>query len=104
VMDQLVKKFMPRFVTLARERLRGAIEAANASRFDRAEVLAHDMHALAGEAGLLGLEDVVTLAREAEQAAKRFGSTSSVHDIATFVDALKALEQGVDTATERIPS
>jgi HPt (histidine-containing phosphotransfer) domain-containing protein len=102
-MDQLTAKFLPRFATLAQERLRRAIESAIDRRRDRAEGVAHDLHALAGEAGLLGLEGVIGVARKAEEAARRFGNTGAEGDAVSFVECLKLLERAVADATGGAP-
>jgi hypothetical protein len=99
-MDDLTAKFLPRFVALTRDRLRRAMEAAIDKRGDRAEAAAHDLHALAGEAGLLGLEGgVIGLARAAEEAARRFVGTGAEGDAVAFADSLKRLERAVNEAT-----
>jgi hypothetical protein len=98
-MDDLTAKFLPRFARLAHERLRKALESAIDRRRDRAEGVAHDLHALAGEAGLLGLEGVIGAARKAEEAARRFSNTGSEGDAVSFVECLKTLERAVADAT-----
>ncbi len=98
VMDELVAKFLPRFAALAQSRLRAAMDAAVHGHHDRAEVTAHDLHSLAGEAGLLGLEGVIEAARTAEDAARRFGGSTSEEDTRAFVDCLKVLERAVTHA------
>jgi HPt (histidine-containing phosphotransfer) domain-containing protein len=97
-MDELVAKFLPRFAALARERLRAALEGAVERRHDRAADAAHDLHALAGEAGLLGLEGVIGAARTAEDAARRFCGTAAEDDALAFVASLKILERVVTHA------
>jgi HPt (histidine-containing phosphotransfer) domain-containing protein len=104
MMDALTAKFLPRFATLARERLRGALESALDRRRDRADGVAHDLHSLAGEAGLLGLEGVIGVARQAEEAARRFASTGAESDAVSFVESLRNLERAVAEATTRAPS
>ena len=65
-MDDVLARFLPQFVTLARTRIASCRAAAVAG--DRAAVTTatRDLHTLAGEAGLLGLTAVVPLARDAE--------------------------------------
>ncbi|HEY1690879.1 MAG TPA: Hpt domain-containing protein [Polyangiaceae bacterium] len=101
-MDELVAKFLPRFAVLARDRIEGALRAAEGRRHDRAEAVAHDMHSLAGEAGLLGLEGVIVVARAAEDAARRFGGSGGDADAAAFVDCLRSLERAVAAATNGV--
>lgn len=102
-MDELTARFLPRFAALAQQRLRRALEMAIDRRHERAEGVAHDLHALAGEAGLLGLEHVIGAARVAEDAARRFGTSGAEGDAVAFVEVLKNLERAV-LAAMREPS
>jgi HPt (histidine-containing phosphotransfer) domain-containing protein len=94
-MDGLVAKFLPRFVGLTHDRLRRALEVASNGWRERADGVAHDLHALAGEAGLLGLEGVMEQARTAEQLARRFGASGAKEDAASLIDSLRRLEDAV---------
>ena len=98
-MDDLVARFLPRFAALARERLQKATGIAAQRDRDGAGAVAHDLHSLAGEAGLLGLEGVIDLARIAEDAARRFGSSGSDGDAESFATCLAQLEAAVTEAT-----
>jgi HPt (histidine-containing phosphotransfer) domain-containing protein len=98
VMDELVAKFLPRFAALAKDRLRVAMDAAVHGNRANADVIAHDLHSLAGEAGLLGLEGVIEAARKAEDTARRFGGSTSDEDASALVDCLKVLERAVTHA------
>jgi HPt (histidine-containing phosphotransfer) domain-containing protein len=98
VMDELVAKFLPRFGTLARERLRRALDSASSRRHESAPDIIHDMHALAGEAGLLGLERVTGVARTAEAAAKRYRDSRADGDAAGLVACLERLSTEVSEA------
>jgi HPt (histidine-containing phosphotransfer) domain-containing protein len=97
-MEGLLAKFLPRFLALAHDRLRNGLEVATNRWRDRAEGIAHELHALAGEAGLLGLEGVVDHARTAEEAARRFGGTGDEDDATSLVESLKRLENAVTNA------
>jgi HPt (histidine-containing phosphotransfer) domain-containing protein len=99
MMDELTAKFLPRFATLARDRLKQAREAATGRLYDKGRLIVHDLHAMAGEAGLLGLGAVVTAARSAEDAARRFGQTSSESDALKLLECLEPLERAVADAT-----
>ena len=68
-MYDVKKKFMPRFTELAKQRIRTGLRVAGYVAGDQALAVARELHSLAGEAGLLGLDDLVPLARVAEQAA-----------------------------------
>jgi regulator of protease activity HflC (stomatin/prohibitin superfamily) len=60
------------------------------------------MHSLAGEAGLLGLEGVIVVARAAEDAARRFAGSPGEDAAAAFVDCLRSLERAVAAATSGV--
>jgi HPt (histidine-containing phosphotransfer) domain-containing protein len=66
-MEDLWRRFLPRFVRTGRERARRAREACG----ERLDVVATELHALAGEAALLGVGDIDRLAREGERAARK---------------------------------
>ena len=67
MMDELRIRFLARFIEDGHDRARRASEACG-RRFDLA---AGELHALAGEAALLGLARIDDLARRAERAARR---------------------------------
>jgi HPt (histidine-containing phosphotransfer) domain-containing protein len=97
-MDELVAKFLPRFAALAGERVRRASECASSRKHELAAAIAHDLHSLAGEAGLMGLEAVTTTARSAEQAARRFGDTREEGDANGLAKCLEDLERALADA------
>jgi len=66
-MDDLLTRFLPRFVESARARIRHAAELFAARDFGK---LASEMHTLAGEASVLGLSEIGALARDAEHMAR----------------------------------
>lgn len=103
-MDQLTAKFLPRFASLARDRLLRAFQIANERHRERADAVVHDLHAIAGEAGLLGLEAVMGAARSAEDAARQFGTRGAEADAAAFVQCLQNLERAVIEAAAPRPS
>jgi HPt (histidine-containing phosphotransfer) domain-containing protein len=95
-MDHLTTKFMPRFAALARERLHKALQVAKDRRHERASGVVYDLHAIAGEAGLLGLDAVLVAARKAETAAREFGAGEPSADaVAAFVESLQFLEHAL---------
>jgi HPt (histidine-containing phosphotransfer) domain-containing protein len=98
-MDELIAKFLPRFEALATERLRKGLEIASQRQHARAGEIVHDLHALAGEAGLLGLETVTALARGAEESAKRYRDQRAEADAAGLVERLEKLAAAVKDAT-----
>lgn len=96
-MDELYAKFLPQFVSLARGRLAAALAVAvpTGSRDDESiKKVVRELHTLAGEAGLLGLKDVVPLARTCEQLAKELQTSRTDADAAGLDAALRQL-QGV---------
>lgn len=68
-MEDIARKFLPRFAALARERIRQGLKVAATIDGDEALHVARELHSLAGEAGLLGLSELLSLARTAEEAA-----------------------------------
>jgi HPt (histidine-containing phosphotransfer) domain-containing protein len=96
-MDDLHAKFLPQFLQLARSRLAAALQAAAARDHLAATTTARNLHTLAGEAGLLGLHDVVPLAREGEQKARSLGASRTDADAELLVDALRRLEQVIES-------
>ncbi|HEX8110490.1 MAG TPA: Hpt domain-containing protein [Kofleriaceae bacterium] len=96
-MDDLSAKFLPQFLELARSRVATAIQAAVARDHLAAPTIARNLHTLAGEAGLLGLHDVVPLAREGEHKAKSLGASRTDADAELLVDALRRLERVIES-------
>ena len=96
-MDDLNAKFLPQFLELARSRLAAALEAAVARDHLATVTTARNLHTLAGEAGLLGLHDVVPLAREGEHKAKSLGASRTDADAELLIDALRRLEQVIES-------
>src|SRR4051812_31866705 len=96
-MDDLHAKFMPQFLELARSRVTAALKAATARDHVAATTTARNLHTLAGEAGLLGLHDVVPLAREGEQKAKSMGASRTDADAELLLDALRRLQQVIES-------
>jgi HPt (histidine-containing phosphotransfer) domain-containing protein len=96
VIDDLRAKFLPRFLDSAQNRLiraRGGLD-----RGDRTAVL-HELHALAGEAGILELTDVARLARGAELHAKRWVASESADDAGLCDASLSEIETAVRALT-----
>jgi len=96
VNEDIQATFMHRFTSLARTRVSHALDAT--SRRDPAAlaVVVRDMHSLAGEAGLLGLAEVVPLARSGEDRARQLVGTASAEAADQMLDVLRALEQVVE--------
>lgn len=99
-MDDLSAKFLPQFLELARARLTAALKAAAAGDQVAAPTIARNLHTLAGEAGLLGLHDVVPLARDGEQKARALGGSRGEAEVEQLVDALRRLERIIEQIGE----
>lgn len=98
MMDEVRQKFLPRFTSLARERIARAKELAQVRpKGEEALGLAREFHSLAGEAGLLGLGELIQLARAVEEAATQIHNDRSTERIGTLRDTLAALERALDT-------
>lgn len=96
-MDDLNAKFLPQFLELARARLAAALKAAATRDHLATTTTARNLHTLAGEAGLLGLHDVIPLAREGEQRAKSLGASRTDADAELLIEALRRLEQVIES-------
>lgn len=96
-MDDLSAKFLPQFLELARSRVTSALKAAAARDHLAVPTIARNLHTLAGEAGLLGLHDVVPLAREGEHQAKSLGASRTDADAESLVDVLRRLERVIES-------
>jgi len=100
MMDELLASFMPRFKAAATVRLARSIELAQRRDHADATEIARAMHAVAGEAGLLGLTAIVPLARAGEEHAKRLRTSRNDSD----ADALLASLTELQRAIELVPS
>lgn len=96
MIEDLSARFLPQFVKLARSRLAQARSAAAERDPAAAGTTIGGMHQLAGEAGLLGLHDVVPLARECERRAKSLHASRAEADAAQLVDCVGRLEQVIE--------
>ncbi|HET9625315.1 MAG TPA: Hpt domain-containing protein [Kofleriaceae bacterium] len=95
-MEDLLARFLPQFVTLARTRIETAISATTKRDAESVKMTVRELHTLVGEAGLLGLGQVVPLARACEQKAKHLQGPHSDADVSGLVDALHELERVID--------
>ena len=94
-MDDLVAAFMPKFVASARKRLARSLELASQGKPD-AQAVARELHAIAGEAGLLGIQNIVALARAGEDHAKRMRTAGSDADAAALIANLHELQSAIE--------
>lgn len=95
-MDDLLASFLPRFRALADTRLARSIEIATKRDVDNTPAIARDLHALAGEAGLLGLSAIVPLARAGEEQARKLRASHSDQDAAALLAALNELKRAIE--------
>jgi HPt (histidine-containing phosphotransfer) domain-containing protein len=98
-MDALLARFLPRFTALARTRMSQVLEIATCKNFAAMPEVAHHLHTLAGEAGLLGLTSIVPLARDGEAKAKRLGATHTEADCDELVEVLGRLAAAIELLT-----
>jgi hypothetical protein len=94
-------RFLPRFAALARDRIARGMAVASAGDATSAPKVIGDMHSLAGEAGMLGLETVLQAAIAAESAARRFAAESG--EAVSLDRALRDLQAAVAAATHGVP-
>lgn len=101
-MEDIKRKFLPRFAALAKERIRVGLEVAATVEGDQALVLARELHSMAGEAGLLGLTDLLALARAAEVAATQLHAARVPSKRTALQQALLDLHLAVATVERQI--
>jgi HPt (histidine-containing phosphotransfer) domain-containing protein len=91
VIDDIRRKFLPRFVASARERLERASKLI-ADGADAAPSIAADLHTIAGEASIMGLHEVAAMARDSERAVRIVGGV----DDAQLLTSLYTLWRRID--------
>jgi HPt (histidine-containing phosphotransfer) domain-containing protein len=102
--EDLQARFLPQFVTLARARVATAVAAALRGDHGATTTTVRELHSLAGEAGLLGLQEVIPLARDSEQKAKRLHASHAAADADALVAALRQLATVIEgIGTTRSP-
>jgi HPt (histidine-containing phosphotransfer) domain-containing protein len=99
MMDELHARFLPQFLALARERMRRARAAAARPDAPALTAVMRELHAIAGEAGLLGLTAIVPIARGAEEQAKHLRDGRPGADLGAFASALDDLGHAIDAAS-----
>jgi HPt (histidine-containing phosphotransfer) domain-containing protein len=91
-----MRPFLVRFAELGAVRIREGRRTVEAGA-DLAS-LAREMHSMAGEAGLLGMTEVMAFARAAEQAAHALAASPSRGTSDGATDAMSAALDDVETA------
>ena len=94
--DDLTARFLPQFVALARARVDAALAAAARRDHGATTTTVRELHSLAGEAGLLGLREVIPLARDSEQKAKLLRASRADADADALVAALCELDRIIE--------
>lgn len=97
-MQDLVAAFLPKFAALAGARVARGVEIVQQRDGEAAEGLVRDLHAVAGEAGLLGLGSVVKLARACEEQGKRTRASWTDAEVSALLSSLRELQQAIDLA------
>ena len=99
-MEDLHARFLPQFVALARSRVAMAVKAVAERDHAATPKIVRELHTLAGEAGLLGLHDVVPLARDGEHKAKALHLSRADADADALAAALDQLDHVIDRIGE----
>ena len=99
--DDFLARFMPKFTTIARARIARSIALANQRSAEQVPGIMRELHALAGEAGLLGLGTLVLLARAGEDHAKRLRATQAAEDAEVLLATLIELESAMERIVAR---
>jgi CheY-like chemotaxis protein/HPt (histidine-containing phosphotransfer) domain-containing protein len=109
MLDELRAEFLPEFVRGSRARIRQALAMLSptaAANSENEMPIDELMHTIAGEAAMIGLPEVATAARTAQQAAKRcqgpqgrtplalIGCARAIRNLALLVDGLKPASPG----------
>ncbi len=95
-MDDLIATFMPKFAAIAKTRIAKTLALASQRSPDGVPTIARELHAIAGEAGLLGLAAIVNLARTGEEHAKRLRSSRSDADADALLASLTELKSAIE--------
>ena len=104
MMEELAARFLPQFIALARTRLQAATTAVTGGDHAADPVMERELHALAGEAGLLGLRDLIPVARDCEQKARVLRASHKAADADALLVALRELGRMIDgIAAAKLP-
>ncbi|MGZ3416750.1 MAG: Hpt domain-containing protein [Polyangiales bacterium] len=93
--DDLWSAFGERFIATAKKRLENLRRLQGWGAWNHANEMADDLHALAGEAAVIGRATVADRARACEAIARRLMSTHDEHLSASLDGALAELERSV---------
>jgi CheY-like chemotaxis protein/HPt (histidine-containing phosphotransfer) domain-containing protein len=93
MLEELRARFRNRFIDTARDRIRRCLTMLSES--GRAMELASELHSLAGEAAMLGLDSISVTARSGEDAARQWNAASTAAQVAC-ARAVRTLRQQVE--------
>lgn len=93
MLEELRARFRNRFIDTARDRIRRCLTMLSES--GRAMELASELHSLAGEAAMLGLDSISDTARGGEDAARQWSAASTAAQVAC-ARAVRTLRQQVE--------
>lgn len=93
MLEELRARFRNRFIDTARDRIRRCLTMLSES--GRAMELASELHSLAGEAAMLGLDSISATARSGEDAARQWNAASTAAQVAC-ARAVRTLRQQVE--------
>jgi HPt (histidine-containing phosphotransfer) domain-containing protein len=94
--EDLYTRFLPQFIPVARARVATALAAARRRDHSANMTIVRELHTLAGEAGLLGLGELVPVARNCENKAKLLDISGNDQDAEQLLVALQELERMVE--------
>ena len=95
-MNDLMAAFMPKFTAVAKTRVARSIDLAQQRTSDSAATIARELHAIAGEAGLLGVTSVLALARTGEDHARRLRTAHNDVDAEALLVTLDELKRTIE--------
>lgn len=101
--DELYARFLPQFIPVARGRVAASLAAAQRRDQTSSPTIVRELHTLAGEAGLLGLVELVPLVRDCEHKGKHLDVISDA-DVERMLAALHELERKVEGIVAAMPS
>lgn len=96
--EELRARFLPRFIETARSRLSRAHEQLASQQGPHG--VQGELHALAGEASLLGLFNIAELARRGEHAARSWAAGTSDEAMDSCTAALQSLSRDIEALSQ----
>jgi HPt (histidine-containing phosphotransfer) domain-containing protein len=103
-MQDLLASFLPRFRDIASKRVTNSIELATQRSPEGVTGIARELHSIAGEAGLLGLTAIVSLARAGEEHVKRLRASRSDDDADALLGCLTQLREAIEVLSQGAPT